>query len=253
MITTLELTKIPTMRNLINHPNLTYDDEIKYLRAYQEHKDNNAAQHIILAYMKLVFKLAQERYNRFSVKALNARIELSDLVIEGCLGLYRALETFTLDKCVRFGSYARDWILSSIRQALTAASSDFNCGRCSKQFKKVFSKNGELLSGEDVQDTLAQRYLCELDLTENNSTLDVADVVITEQDNHIRNQHLMAAINGLTPKEQYVIKRSFFAEEHTTLSSIGAELGVSLQRVDQIKKAAMRKLKHKLEEQNNGL
>lgn len=146
-----------------------------------------------------------------------------------------------------------DWILSSIRQALTAASSDFNCGRCSKQFKKVFSKNGELLSGEDIQDTLAQRYLCELDLTDNSSTLDVADVVITEQENHIRNQHLMSAINELTPKEQYIIKRSFFTDEHTTLSSIGAELGVTFQRVDQIKKVAMRKLKQKLEEQNNGL
>jgi len=91
-------------------PLLTAVQEQQLSRLIREHSDPIAREQMIQANLRLVVKIAKDYHT--------SGMTLSDLVAEGNLGLLRAVEEFDPDAGVRFSTYAAWWIKQSIKRAM---------------------------------------------------------------------------------------------------------------------------------------
>jgi len=94
-------------------PLLTAEQEKQLARRIREHSDPIARERMIHSNLRLVVKIAKE-YS-------NPGMTLGDLVAEGNIGLMRAVEEFDPDAGVRFSTYAAWWIKQAIKRAMINA------------------------------------------------------------------------------------------------------------------------------------
>ncbi|HUT61598.1 MAG TPA: sigma-70 family RNA polymerase sigma factor [Phycisphaerae bacterium] len=94
-------------------PLLTAEQERQLARRIRERSDPIAREDMIAANLRLVVKIAKQYYS--------AGMTLGDLVAEGNLGLMRAVEEFDPAAGVRFSTYAAWWIKQTIKRALINA------------------------------------------------------------------------------------------------------------------------------------
>jgi RNA polymerase sigma factor (sigma-70 family) len=94
-------------------PLLTAEQERQLSRRIREHSDPIAREQMVRANLRLVVRIAKQ-YS-------NPGMTLSDLVAEGNLGLMRAAEEFNPDAGVRFSTYAAWWIKQAIKRAMINA------------------------------------------------------------------------------------------------------------------------------------
>jgi RNA polymerase sigma-32 factor len=62
----------------------------------------------------------------------------------------------------------------------------------------------------------------------------------------LENENLEVAINSLDSRSQYIIKARWLSEEPQTFEELAEKFDVSLQRISQIEKQALQKIKEKL-------
>jgi len=86
---------------------LTADEERLLFTRYREENHMQSAREIILTNLKLVVKLAY-KFRKFR--------DAADLIQEGNLGLLTAFRKFSLEKGVRFATYATWWIKAKIQE-----------------------------------------------------------------------------------------------------------------------------------------
>ena len=99
---------------------LAYASKFPLLKKEQEHElitkaqagDKAAKDKMIYSNIRLVVDIAN------SPRYLNQGIPLSDLIIEGCTGITRALEKFEVSRNLKFSTYATQWIHQRIKRAL---------------------------------------------------------------------------------------------------------------------------------------
>jgi RNA polymerase sigma factor (sigma-70 family) len=218
-------------------PNLSEVEERQYLHAYKEKNDMEDGQKIILAHLKLVVKIAMG----FRIRHLSERVDYVDLYSEGCLGLYTALQKFDLmrAKVVRFVSFAKHYIKSAIYEFCSRNSAPFST---SCDIASIIDKND---SG--IFDRQLECYY-----NENEGVADDAETqLIDTQQNALLKQLTSEALFKLKPREKYIIEQLFFEETPKTLTTLAGELGCSIERVRQIKVAALGKIKQYLERKNH--
>lgn len=99
-------------------PYLTADQEIELIN--QVKQGGSAAQRaqdaLVLSHLRLVLSIAR--------KYARSNLPLEDLVQEGNLGLFKALEKFEVDRGFRFATYAQWWVRQSINDYLKANGRD---------------------------------------------------------------------------------------------------------------------------------
>ncbi|MCY2925193.1 MAG: RNA polymerase sigma factor RpoD/SigA [Planctomycetota bacterium] len=101
------------LENIKGTPLLTALEEKQLSRRIREHCDPIAREQMIQANLRLVVNIAKQY--------TNPGMTLGDVVAEGNLGLMRAVEEFNPDAGVRFSTYAAWWIKQSIKRALINA------------------------------------------------------------------------------------------------------------------------------------
>lgn len=69
------------------------------------------------------------------------------------------------------------------------------------------------------------------------------DVVIGMRDGETRSRWLAEALQGLSPREQTIIRERRLREDGATLEELGQQLGVSKERVRQLEHRALMKLR----------
>jgi len=209
-------------------------------------------------------------------KYQNQGVALGDLINEGNLGLIRAAHKFDETKGIKFISYAVWWIRQAILQALAEQSRIVRVPlnragalhRIGKRSSTLLQELGreptveeiaeELdLTHEEVQRTLAisQSHLSlDAPLTpgEDNRLLDyLPDQVSSGPDDETYeralSQTIEEALGTLKEREARVLRLYFGLEDGRdpmTLEEIGSLLGITRERVRQIKEKALVRLRH---------
>lgn len=262
------------IRHSMSEPLLDKDHEQALARQWRDKGDEKALHELVKSYTRLVVSIA----SRFR----NYGLPMGDLIQEGNVGLMMAAARFDAGRDVRFSTYATWWIRSCIqdyvlrnwsivRTGTTAAQKSlfFNLRRLRAQIQNQTGRD-ELgddgraqiakvlnVSIGDVQDMEARmaggdpslnRKISDESKDEWQSQLaDTApnpeEIVIGMKDAQTRSKWLKEALGGLSEREQKIIHKRHLGNHTVTLEELGAELGVSKERVRQLEQRAMDKLK----------
>jgi RNA polymerase nonessential primary-like sigma factor len=262
----ITLSKDPTamyFREIGYLPLLDAEEEISLSRLALS-GDVKARNKIIESNLRLVVKIAR-RY-------LNRGLEMADLIEEGNLGLMHSVEKYDPELGFRFSTYATWWIRQTIERAV------MNQGRAIrlpvyllKEINTYWQAMYELSKTLDHDPTVEEiaakikkpieevRQL--LDLNKDVTSLDdpvseegksIAETVADENNDDplhaLESDNLEeivdASLDDLDMKQRAVLMRRFGLRGHErcTLDEVGAQLGLTRERVRQIQIIAMRKM-----------
>jgi RNA polymerase sigma-32 factor len=259
-------------------PYLDRDEEHDLAIRWKDHDDRSARNKIATAHMRLVISMAG--------KFRNFGLPMSDLVQEGYVGLLEAAARFEPEREVRFSTYASWWIRASIQDYILRNWSIVRGGTSSAQKALFFNLRrlrAKLARGDThltVQSihqeiaaalgvSLADVQVMDARLSSNDASLQAPsissdaesaermDFLISDEplpdeqvsnmiDGERRRIWLASALKHLNEREMRIISARRLAEDGATLEELGADLGISKERVRQIESRAMEKLRSAL-------
>lgn len=249
-------------------PLLSAEEEVYFSRkALKGHEPSR--KRMIVSNLRLVVKIAR-RYN-------NRGLALLDLIEEGNLGLIRAVEKFDPERGFRFSTYATWWIRQTIERAIMNQTRTIRLPiHVVKELNVYLRAARELAqkldhepSAEEIAESLDRPVVDVvkmLRLNERISSIDtplggdgdkgLLDVIADEQghgpEEVLQGSDMSANIvhwlEDLNPKQREVLARRFglLGYEPSTLEDVGAEIGLTRERVRQIQVEALRRLRDML-------
>ena len=238
-------------------PLLTREEEREISIHYLETKDVATAQRLVTSHLRFVVKTAFE-YRNYG-------IALKDLIQEGNLGLMNAVKKFNPHKGYRLITYAVWWIRSFIQEYILKTKGIVK--RSSKALKKKLFYKTALTAEADSEaardaSSDAADILTTNDLSLNtpiseggdlthldmmvDPTKDQESLVADTQEREINKGKVTTALALLNDKERFIVVNRAMNDEPLSLQNIGDRFGISRERVRQIEKAAMAKLKKNL-------
>ena len=244
---------------------LTLEEEVDLARRIRE-GDEVALEKLTKANLRFVVSVAKQYQN--------SRIPLNDLINEGNLGLVKAAKKFDETRGFKFISYAVWWIRQSIMQALADQSRLVRLPLNKIGSLSKINNAAAIIEQEYEREPTAEELAEFLDITvdevkntmdsstkqisvdapfvegESNSLLDVLENEEAESvdDELAYRDSLKVEIERiltiLSEREREVVKRFFGIgyESKSSLEEIGDDLGLTRERVRQIKDKAIRKL-----------
>jgi len=254
------------LRDISIYPLINREEEARLARLIRV-ADEEALDKLVRSNLRFVVSVAK--------KYQNQGVSLSDLINEGNLGLIRAAHKFDETKGIKFISYAVWWIRQAILQALAEQSRIVRVPlnragtlhRIGKRANSLLQELGrepthsEIAAGMDITEeevtktmSISQTHLSlDAPLTpgEDNRLLDyLPDTTSATPDELTFEKALTEAIeeslSGLKEREAKILRLYFGldGEEPMTLEQIGALLGITRERVRQIKEKALSRLRH---------
>ena len=242
---------------------ITREEEQELFQRYRD-GDEEAGEQIILANLRFVISVAQQYSSSMA--------PLEDLISEGNMGLLTALDHFDHTKGNKFISYAVWWIKQRIRAYLKEDHIVRRPGNIHDAKTRTFKAQhelGQMLDREATLDDIAEYLDVDTEKvahtmpsqwamvytddhndktivpTTTNNYATEADISVEEEE---RKKIIREMINSsLSEREQYVLIRSFGLDggPGMTLDKIGKSLGLTRERIRQIREVALMKLKSK--------
>jgi len=226
--------------------------------------DEAAKRRLIEANLRLVMSITRNY--------VNSGVPLLDLIQEGNLGLIRAVEKFDYRLGYKLSTYATWWIRQSVTRAIADQGRTIRLPvHVVEQVRKV-TRARRVLTQKLNRDPLPAEIAKEsgfdlkrvnelLDLVEDPVSLetpvgdgdsiyaDMLEDVNSEQPDAVlaellRTSELRTALAGLNERMRHVLELRFglSGEKPRTLEEVGAELGVTRERVRQLESRALREL-----------
>lgn len=232
-----------------------------------ERNAQRAAHSLIQGNLRLVISVAK----KYSSKNMS----LLDLIQEGNIGLMRAVWKFDHRKGYKFSTYATWWIRQAISRAIAEQARTIRLPvHMVESTRKLFQaqqKLWQIHGREPTREELAEELGVSIDKV--NSLIKAKsgepislDMPVGEEgtefgdfvEDHnspdpeeiayrrLLGEHLREAMEALTPRERRVIETRFGLndEPSKTLEDIGEEFGLTKERIRQIEKEALAKLRH---------
>jgi RNA polymerase primary sigma factor len=254
------------LREISTQPLLNHEQEIALAQRI-ERGDHDALQEMVRHNLRLVVSVAKRYVGR--------GLTLLDLVQEGNIGLMRAAQKYDWQTGFRFSTYATWWI----RQAITRAISDQGrtirlpvhmgeaVSRLHRTVQTLSQKLGRRPTIEEIAKEVElpeERVEIMLRMSQQTLSLDVpigndedatlGDVIANkvEVDNPekevsagLLRDEVAEALETLAPRERLVVDLRFGITKprQYTLAEVGNQLGISRERVRQIERTALRKLR----------
>lgn len=251
---------------------LSAETESALALAWRDQRDEAALHRLIRAYQRLAVSMAG-RFRRYDVPH-------EDLIQQGMLGLMRAAEKFDPENGARFSTYAAWWIRASMQDYVMRNWSMVRTGTNAAQKKlffhlrKALSRDAQApgdpagqtarlavtlgVSEAEVATMMGRMAGPDLSLDapqgaadgEGRAWVDILEddapatesAVMERLDLTRRRAALRDALADLPAREQRIVAARHLADDPATLSDLGAEMGISKERVRQIEERALARL-----------
>jgi len=257
-----------------SHPMLTAEEEHALAERLHYHGDLEAAKSLILSHLRFVVHIARG-YTGYG-------LPMADLVQEGNIGLMKAVKRFNPEVGVRLVSFAVHWIKAEIHEyvlrnwrivkvATTKAQRKlfFNL-RKNKKRLGWFNNDEVNMVAEQLGVDAAEVREMEARLAAQDATFeapanadderdgaamapvyyledkssDVAASLEAENWESHANRRLAHALAALDERSQHIVRARWLDDDKTTLQDLADHYQVSAERIRQLEKNAMKKLKH---------
>lgn len=230
--------------------------------------NESARDKLVSSNLRLVI-MAARHYNQ------NTSLSFEDLVQEGNMGLIRATQDFNPELGWRFSTYAMYWIKQAISRAILNQSRTIRLPihilelqskykKAQNYFKIQFERPGtsqeiadylgvDVKKIEEIENIVKDPVSLSTSLNdEDDGTIEdlVADPNTVNPDTKLDNDFLSKAIEtvlvALDEREQQIIiaRYGLYKTKPKTLDQLGAEYGVSKERIRQIEQKALKKLRN---------
>ncbi|VAW66600.1 RNA polymerase sigma factor RpoH [hydrothermal vent metagenome] len=256
-------------------PMLSEEEEREYGRLLMENGDLEAAQKLIMSHLRFVIRIARG-YQGYG-------LPLADLIQEGNVGLMKAVKRFNTEYNVRLVSFAVHWIRAEIHEyvlknwrivkvATTKAQRKlfFNLRSAKKRLgwfskeevegvaKDLGVKPETVLEMESRLSNYDMAFDATTDDDEENTvapatylaspTHDPAQLLESDDWKSQRTQALTQSMKTLDDRSRDILMSRWMDDENkATLHELAAKYSISAERIRQLEKNAMKKIRHCLE------
>ena len=260
-------------------PMLTAEEELAYAQRLQDDGDLEGARQLVLPHLRYVVRVARGY--------LGYGLPLSDLIQEGNVGLMKAVKRFDPGMGVRLASFAVHWIKAEIHEFVLRNWRIVKVATTKAQRKLFFNLrqmkkrlgwfNAEEIAAvaKDLGVTPKDVLVMEQRLNAMDTAFDVDDsdensghasqtvparylsdpnadpaYLIEQVDSDFQNgEKLQFALARLDARSQDILKQRWLLDDKAvTLHALADQYGISAERVRQLEKNAMKKLRQYLEE-----
>lgn len=257
---TLELSSLSSFyREIKRTPSLAKEEEYQLAKRWQKHQDTDAAHTLVVSNTYAVAAIARE-YRHFHLAEM-------DLIQEGCIGLMKAIKGFNPDKGFRLMTYANWWIRSAMQEfilhnwrivklgtnklqkrvfaslkfAKEAISSFDKLEKDSPEYQQhaqAWLKQDVSLNADSEGHDLSQQMPSDIDTPE--------EALIQKNTKQVQQQQLKTALSCLNPRERDIMIQRHLQEPPSTLKELSQDLSISIERVRQLEKKAVQKLRQQM-------
>ena len=252
-------------------PVLSVDEERQLTERLYFDEDLDAARNLVLAHLRFVVHIARS-YTGYG-------LPLGDLIQEGNVGLMKAVKRFNPEMGVRLVSFAVHWIKAEIHEFILRNWRIVKVATTKAQRKLFFNLRSQKkrlawLSNDEVHAVAESLGVEPREVREMESRLsgqdmafdpaaDADDDTAYQSPAHYLEDHrydparqledadwsdsssanLHEALEGLDERSRDILYQRWLAEEKATLHDLAAKYNVSAERIRQLEKNAMNKLK----------
>ncbi|MDN5786932.1 RNA polymerase factor sigma-32 [Pseudorhodobacter sp.] len=261
---------------------LDAETELQLAYAWRDHRDEKALHRLITAYMRLAISMAS-KFRRYGAP-MNDLIQEASLGLMKAADRFdpdRGLRFSTYAvwwiRASMQEYVMRNW--SMVRTGTTSAQKSlfFNLRRVRAQLEREANQRGETLDGQQLRALIATTLgvsLGDVEMMEGrlagsdhslnvtqstgdegrewidvleDSSVQAAEQVAESHDRAQLRGWLVTAMCDLNPRERFIVVERKLRDDGRTLESLGAELGLSKERVRQLEVAAFGKMRRSLE------
>lgn len=205
----------------ISAPMMTPKEEIDLIRLYQLDGNRRAIDRIIRSYMRMIIGMSKKYRHR--------EVDGDDLIQAGCMGLIDATARFDLSRGLRLNTYARHYIkLYMIRHTQLSISAVRRPAQRGKFEYPAADKSLQTPVSDDSDDDLQDLLVCERKNPE--------EALASRQSSALITEVISTAIDSAHPRVAQIICDRHLGDQKRTLEEVGNDLGVSRERIRQIEK-----------------
>lgn len=260
------------IQNVNQLPMLTAEEEHDLATRLQNDGDLDAARTMVMSHLRYVVRVAKG-YKGYG-------LPLADLIQEGNIGLMKAVKAFDPERGVRLVSFAGHWIRAEIYDFVLRNWRIVKVATTKSQRKLFFNLRKAKKTLSWLTDAETENLATKLDVkketvTEMESRLYGRDLgfdgaqddeehpispagylpdmrynpeaLVTASDNaNNREGLLVQAMGDLDARSRDIIQRRWLSEDKATLQELAGEYSISAERIRQIEKKAMGKMKNHL-------
>ena len=276
---TTDVMKMPSMapgadldaylRTISQFPILSPEQEKSLAQRLQDHSDLAAARELVMCHLRFVVHLARS-YKGYGLSQ-------ADLIQEGNVGLMKAVKRFDPSVGVRLISFAVHWIKAEMHEYILRNWRIVKVATTKAQRKLFFNLRGAMktsswLSVEETDAIANELGVPSVEVTRMESRLSASDMAFdgyssddetvtapvhylpsaapnpadlvadasSDKDMHMR---LSTGLAALDERSRDILQQRWLSDDKSTLHELADEYGVSDERIRQLEKNAMKKLK----------